>query len=101
MANTTKDINDVKRFWEANPLFAGESSFQVGSKEYFEEHRLVYIEDCFAGQIDSRIFPEFANCDNVLDLDCGPGFWAVELSQNGAKQITAADLTEKAIKLLK
>lgn len=96
-----KTINDVKSFWEDAPLFTGESNSPPGSKEYFEEHRNVYEQDCFAGRIDSRIFPECQNKDNVLDLGCGPGFWTIELSRNGAEMITAADLTQNAILLTK
>ena len=94
-----KTIEDVKSFWEASPLFAGESDFLPGTKEFFEQHRRVYEQDCFAGRIDPRIFPADSNKDKVLDLGCGPGFWTIELSNNGAKDITAADLTQMAISL--
>jgi len=94
-----KTIVDVRYFWESNPLFAGESAFPVGSQDFFEEHSYVYLMDCFAGQMDQRIFPEPANNDSVLDLGCGPGFWTIELARQGAKKVTAADLTLKAILL--
>ena len=35
----------------------------------------------------------------MLDLGCGPGFWVIELSLHGAKNINAADLTQYAISL--
>ncbi len=74
-----KTIEDVKDFWESNPLFSGESDFTPGSKEYFLQHRQVYLEDCFAGQMDNRVFPDGSNQLRVLDLGCGPGFWTIEL----------------------
>ena len=92
-------IQDVKNFWESNPLFDGESIFAPGSREFFEEHRSVYMRDCFAGQIDSRLFPSPPQNARVLDLGCGPGFWAVELARQGAQQIIAVDLTQRALDL--
>jgi len=94
-----RDIDDVRRFWEANPLFAGESQYEVGSKEFFEEHRRVVIEDCLAGNQDERLFPPEENRDRVLDLGCGCGFWTVELARGGCTGIVAVDLTEKAVEL--
>ena len=93
-----KKINDVKSFWEQNPLFQGESSFEPGTQEFFEEHRRVIIEDCFAGALDERLFSDFAD-ERVLDLGCGPGFWTVELLKSGAQNVIAADLTENALKI--
>lgn len=91
-------VSDVKDFWENNPLFVGESSSAIGTKAFFEEHRKVYIADCFAGELDERLFPENIHKHNLLDLGCGPGFWSIEFADRGAKNITSADLTETAIK---
>jgi len=95
----SKTIDDVRNFWETNPLFAGESSYPVGSNEYFEEHRQVVITDCFAGNLESRLFPSGENNTAVLDLGCGPGFWVIELLKNGARRVTAVDITERALQL--
>jgi len=94
-----KTIDDVKSFWESSPLFAGESKAPVGSKEFFEEHHSVYERDCFAGVIDSRIFPDEEHQKHILDLGCGPGFWSIELIKNGSQNVTAADLTENGLVL--
>ena len=51
------DLNEVKSFWENNPLWTGESVFEPGTIEFFEEHRSVYIADCFAGSFDLRFLP--------------------------------------------
>lgn len=95
----TKDINDVKLFLEENPLFQGESAFEAGSQEFFDEHRRVYIEDCFAGFLDQRLFPESPD-GLVLDLGSGPCFWSIEFLTSGkAKNIVAADLTKNALQI--
>lgn len=94
-----KNLEDVRQFWEKNPLWDGETSHQPGTKEFFEEHRQVVINDCLAGKFDDRLLPAESNRTKVLDLGCGPGFWTVELSLRGCTEITAADLTKKAIEL--
>lgn len=94
-----KNLDDVRQFWEANPLFTGESPFQPGSREYYEDHRETVFQDCFAGQEDPRLVPPPENRDGVLDLGCGPGLWTVELDRWGCENITSADLTEQALVL--
>lgn len=99
-ASNSPTIRDVKSFWEDHPLWSGESRFQPGSQAFFEEHRRVYIEDCFAGRLDPRTFPPPANRGRVLDLGCGPGFWTTEfLRESCADKVVAADLTEQAVAL--
>ena len=44
-------IDRVKEFWEESPLWTGESKYQVGSIDFFQEHKKVYFEDCFAGWV--------------------------------------------------
>lgn len=93
-------VEAVKAFWESNPLWTGESNFEPGSKEFFEEHRGVYIEDGFAGRFDPRFDPPIGSRGHILDLGCGPGFWSTEFSLRGvAEAITAVDLTENALYL--
>ncbi len=94
-----ESIEQVKEFWEANPLWTGESDFAPGTREFFEEHVRVVANDCFAGQIDERIFPRLGSKDRVLDLGCGPGLWTIELARRGCTSIVAADLTENALSL--
>lgn len=93
------DINDVKDFWENNPLWTGESSYESGSKEFFEEHKNTVIKDCLAGEFDKRILPKDENKRRILDLGCGPGFWTLEFLQRGCVNVVAADLTENALEL--
>lgn len=101
MGGTNPTIDSVKAFWEASPLWTGESQFQPGTKSFYDEHRATVIGDCFAGKLDSRIFPKGQSKAVVLDLGCGPGFWTVELGKVGVGKLVAADLTNAAIQLAK
>ena len=98
------NLNDVKQFWNNNPLSSGESDFQPGSLEFFEEHRSIVIKACFAGSLDERCLPPISKKDQqyrILDLGCGIGFWVTEFSMLGYKNLYAVDLTEEAIKITK
>jgi len=94
-----KNIDDVKEFWENNPLFSGESNFEVGSNEFFEEYRKVYLEDVFANNFeDKKFIPKLDEKAKVLDLGCGVGFWTIEmLKRGGYKNMYSADLTQTAL----
>lgn len=98
-----KTIEDVENFWQKNPLFIGESKFDVGSEAFFQEHQNVYLRDCFAGDFSKKksIIPKHLNRESkVLDLGCGIGFWTEALLRIGNfKNIYAADLTTKALEL--
>ena len=95
----SKTIWDVRKFWESNPLWVGESKFEQDTIEFFEEHRNVVLEDCLAGDQDQRVFPSDKNRRKILDLGCGPGLWTVELFRNSCKDIVSADLTFNALKM--
>ena len=98
------NLNDVKKFWNNNPLWSGESDFESGCLEFFEEHRSVVIEDCFAGSLDERCLPIKSEKDQqyrILDLGCGIGFWVTEFAMLEYKNLYAADLSEEAIKITK
>ena len=76
--NRMISINKVKDFWEENPLWTGESQFEEGTLDFFQEHRKVYHDDCFAGSFDIRFLPPPRKCGQgimILDLGCGIGFW--------------------------
>ena len=58
---TKNTIEEVEKFWNQNPLFSGESNHKVGSLDFFEDHKKVYIDDVFSGSLPSEIFiPEFS-----------------------------------------
>jgi len=74
------DLNAVKQFWETNPLWTGESTLEPGSFEFFEEHRKVYLEDCFAGSFDLRFLPPpglMVKAKRFWTLDVGLVFGSV------------------------
>jgi len=95
--STPKTINDVKQFWNNNPLFVGESGSPAGTRMFFEEHTGVYISDCFAGSFDDSTIPSSLIGQKVLDLGCGPGFWIEQIAKHFPAEIVAADLTENAL----
>jgi len=94
-------IEEVRNFWENHPLFSGESKFEVGSYEFFEEHRRI----CFKGNLinplnENLFFPVLSPGAKILDLGCGIGFWTVELLRRRKHAaLWAADLTQRAIDL--
>lgn len=94
-----RTIDDVKSFWEAKPLWTGESRYPLGTPEFFTEHRQVVLDDGFVGELDPRVLPDLQHRKRVLDLGCGPGFWTVELARAGCDHIIAADLTDAALAL--
>jgi 2-polyprenyl-3-methyl-5-hydroxy-6-metoxy-1,4-benzoquinol methylase len=96
-----QSVQDVRAFWEKNPLWTGESQFAPGSKDFFEEHSEIVIRDTLAGKLDPKIFPHAGNRSAVLDLGCGPGFWTVQLGQLGCRELWGADLTKNALELAK
>lgn len=98
------NLEAVRCFWEANPLWSGESSFGAGTIDFYKEHREVYISDCFGGSVDRRFLPpETADKTEfkILDLGCGVGFWVTEFASLGFQNLYAADLTTKALDLTK
>lgn len=99
MREAPPTVEDVRAFWEAQPLWTGESRHAPGSPEFFAEHTRVIVEDGFAGRLDPRVFPRPGNREAVLDLGCGPGFWTVELARLGCGRVVGADLAENALAL--
>jgi SAM-dependent methyltransferase len=96
------DIQGVRAFWQAHPLWTGESTHAVGSEAFFEEHRRVYIADCFGGDFDLRFLPpprKGGQDLRILDLGCGIGFWVTEFAMRGLGRIVAADLTPQALEI--
>jgi len=95
------NINQVRAFWEQNPLFVGESKTPPGSPEFFEEHTNLVLEDCFEGSMDPRVFPASANgvMPKVLDAGCGIGFWLEQFANKGFTNLTGLDITEEGLRL--
>lgn len=95
-------LDEVRSFWEKNPLWTGESTEVPGSISFYEEHRKIYIDDCFGGAFDLRFLPVArpkGQGMRILDLGCGIGFWVGEFAMRGLHHLHAADLTEQALAL--
>jgi SAM-dependent methyltransferase len=92
-------IDEVRSFWNSNPLFKGESNFDIGTKEFFIEHEKIVIQDCFAGQLDQKIFIPMKKDAKILDVGCGVGFWIVEFGKRGYHNLYACDLTPAAVEI--
>lgn len=92
-------IDDVKKFWENNPLFTGEATAAPGGADFFLEHNRVYLNDVFAGHIPEKLlFPQLSPGTKVLDLGCGIGFWSQELlNRFHGIDLYSADLTQTAL----
>lgn len=97
------NIDSVKEFWNENPLFTGESKFEEGSLEFFEEHKKVYYEDVFASNFKKdQYIPDLNGKERALDLGCGVGFWTIEILQHTTPdKFYSADLTPKALEITK
>jgi SAM-dependent methyltransferase len=92
-------IEDVRRFWDAHPLWTGEASHAAGTPAFFAEHRRVYYQDCFAGRLDPRLFPRALGSKRVLDLGCGIGFWLVEFWERGCRDLVGTDLSPRSLEI--
>ena len=92
-----KNIEDVKDFWEKNPLFLGESIYPFSSEEFFKEHNSIYVQDCFAGRLDERLIPNIKKNSRILDAGCGIGFWTETFLKNGFTNLFACDITDVAV----
>lgn len=91
-------IEQVRYFWESNPLSAAAISHEPGTPEFFVAHekmrreeepakfqRAVYEWDRFAGR-------------DVLDVGCGTGYVVALYAQGGAN-VTGVDLAERSVEL--
>ncbi len=89
---------DVRRFWEANPLSAAGIPFEPGTPEFFVEHtRLRELETTYETKLWAYNAKEAAGTQ-VLDVGCGNGYVTCQFAEAGAN-VVAVDLTERAVEL--
>ena len=90
------EINDVRAYWEGNPLYGFELG-DPGSPEFFEALDRVKREDVERFSLDYWAFDSFRG-KPVLDVGCGPGWLTVQYAAGGA-DVTSVDLTDAAVEL--
>lgn len=90
-------LEQVREFWNANPLFSGEAQHPAGTREFFAEfERLARFEH--SGAVASIFLRDVQPGRKVLDVGCGVGFWVGQFCKRGA-QVHACDLTERAVEI--
>jgi 2-polyprenyl-3-methyl-5-hydroxy-6-metoxy-1,4-benzoquinol methylase len=94
---TSPDLEQVRRFWDQNPLFSGELSETPGERAFFKEHARITIEE-HSGAVDQIFLRDVLPGHDVLDVGCGIGFWVHQFCLRGAR-VSACDLTDTAVAL--
>ena len=94
----TASIESVRSYWESRPCNIRHSPERVGTRAYFDdvEKRKYFVEPHI---------PEFAQFEKwrgryVVEIGCGLGTDTISFARAGA-QVTAVDLTESAVELVK
>ncbi len=98
MTASAPSKDEIKAFWESEPLFTGEVAHDPSSREFVLAHERVYNADVFAGRGFPDAFFPFTRGARVLDVGCGPGIWTRELARRGYVT-SAVDLTGNAVAL--
>lgn len=91
-----KTIDDVRNFWNENPLYSGELHHPIGTAEWFKGCDQIkysmFLND------HSQFFDERVKNKSVLDVGCGPGYWDRATSKLPCKY-HGIDISDESIKL--
>ena len=91
---------DVKNFWEKNPLCSIESKFTIGSSDFFSDYDYQREEiETIERSYEIHEYQKFKG-KKVLDVGCGNGYVLNFYSKEGA-HVHGIDLTKTAIDLTK
>jgi 2-polyprenyl-3-methyl-5-hydroxy-6-metoxy-1,4-benzoquinol methylase len=89
-------IDDVRKYWNAHPLFSHEIA-QPGTRAFFEQLDWLKKNDIERFSMRYWEFEKSAG-RQLLDVGCGPGWLTVQYAKAGA-HVTAVDLTPRAVEL--
>jgi SAM-dependent methyltransferase len=93
-------IDDVRKFWDANPLYKGVDGTAPGSREFFDNHTALVLQQN-GGAMHEAFTPACDRDAPVLSLGCGIGFWLPWYWERGYRDLTAADLSPNSLALAK
>ena len=93
----SKTIEDVRRFWDANPLRVGEIDEPVGTEAWFLEFDRIKTQDVFLGHVE-KWTPARPAGKRVLDVGCGPGYWGRLFGRMGVEYY-GIDISPNAVEL--
>ena len=91
-------VDEVREFWEANPLCAEAIPYPPGSKEFFDAHDAMRLAS-EPEQIQKRLYEwdRYSGRD-LLDIGCGTGYVAA-LYARGGSRVTAVDLAQRSVEI--
>ena len=93
-------IQEVRSFWEANPLCAAAIPYSLGTKEYFEYYdQLREASENLRFSTSLHEYPLFPG-KKVLDVGCGNGYVLGKYAQCGT-HVYGVDITRTSIELCK
>lgn len=91
-------IDDVRDFWNENPLLTGEIDCPVGTREWYEAFdelkRFIMRDD----RLPLWIGDDLIRDKHVLDVGCGPGYWGRAMG-TGPARYTGVDISDKSVAL--
>jgi SAM-dependent methyltransferase len=99
MPGGNETIEDVRRFWDAMPLGVDSVAREPGSAEWFAEFDRLKRSYALLGILETFV-PAALRGQRVLDVGCGPGFWARHLIRIGAIY-TGIDISTRSVELAK